>query len=168
MCDVLNWLVLLRGFHTNRDVRDVGTRGLLVRDLQIDNRVVSIEASENNRAILVQGGEDPKDALSCRCLFAKEPLIIGLFCEKCSIKIRHPTTLRHPVQIALLLITQPTQPNNQTQSIYMHGVTRPYACCIWDMTDSCVGDVTYSYAWHDLFIYVTWLIHVCDMTYSYV
>ena len=30
----------------------------------------------------VQGGEDSKDALSCRSIFAKEPLIIGLFCGK--------------------------------------------------------------------------------------
>jgi len=32
--------------------------------------------------VSLQGGEDAKDALSCRSLFAKEPLIIGLFCEK--------------------------------------------------------------------------------------
>ena len=31
---------------------------------------------------LVQGGGDEWDALSCRSLFAKEPLIIGLFCGK--------------------------------------------------------------------------------------
>ena len=30
----------------------------------------------------VEGGEDPYDALSCRTFFAKEPLIIGLFCGK--------------------------------------------------------------------------------------
>ena len=28
----------------------------------------------------LQGGEDPQDTLSCRSFFAKEPLIIGLFC----------------------------------------------------------------------------------------
>ena len=27
-------------------------------------------------------GEDSKDALSCRSFFAKEPLLIGLFCVK--------------------------------------------------------------------------------------
>jgi len=36
----------------------------------------------------VQGGEDPKDALSCRSFSAKEPLIIGLFSGKWPIKIR--------------------------------------------------------------------------------
>jgi len=29
---------------------------------------------------LIQSGEDPLDALSCRSFFAKEPLIIGFFC----------------------------------------------------------------------------------------
>ena len=29
-------------------------------------------------------------------------------------------------------------------------------------------DMTHSYAWHDSFICVTWLIHTCDMTHSYV
>jgi len=30
----------------------------------------------------LQGGEDVLDALSCKSLFAKEPVIIGLFCRK--------------------------------------------------------------------------------------
>jgi len=42
---------------------------------------------------VVQGGEDPQDALSCRSFYAKEPLIIGLFCRKWPMKIRHPMTL---------------------------------------------------------------------------
>jgi len=46
----------------------------------------------------VQGGEDPQDALSCRSFFAKEPPIIGLFCRKWLIEIRHPMRLRHPVR----------------------------------------------------------------------
>jgi len=29
-------------------------------------------------------------------------------------------------------------------------------------------DMTHSYVWHDSFLGVTWLIHMCDMTYSYV
>jgi len=35
-----------------------------------------------------QDGEDAQDALSCRTLSAKEPLIVGLFCGKWPIKIR--------------------------------------------------------------------------------
>ena len=37
------------------------------------------------------------EAFSCRLFFAKEPLIIGLFCGKWPIKIRNPMGLRHPV-----------------------------------------------------------------------
>jgi len=44
----------------------------------------------------VQGGEDPQDALSCRSFSAKEPLIVGLFCVKWPMKIRHPMNLHHP------------------------------------------------------------------------
>ena len=33
-------------------------------------------------ASILQGGEDPQDALSCMSCFAKEPLIIRLFCGK--------------------------------------------------------------------------------------
>ena len=44
----------------------------------------------------VQGGEDAEDALSCRSLFAKEPLIIGLFCGK------QPMTMRHLTRLPLL------------------------------------------------------------------
>jgi len=50
-----------------------------------------------NSLSLLQGGEDPWDALGCRSFFAKEPLILGLFCMTWPIKIRHPVTLRHPV-----------------------------------------------------------------------
>jgi len=38
-----------------------------------------------------------QDASSCRLFFAKEPLVIGLFCRKWPMKIVHPLTLRHPV-----------------------------------------------------------------------
>jgi len=35
--------------------------------------------------------------IGCRSFPANEPLIIGLFCGKWTIKIRHPMILRHPV-----------------------------------------------------------------------
>ena len=41
----------------------------------------------------IQGGEDPYDALSCRSLSAKAPVIIGFFCGKWPVKIRHPMGL---------------------------------------------------------------------------
>jgi len=46
---------------------------------------------------LVQSGKDSYDALSCRSFFAEEPLITYFFCETWPIKIRHPTSLHHPV-----------------------------------------------------------------------
>ena len=47
--------------------------------------------------MLLQGGEDAEDALSCRSLSAKERLIIGFFCGNWPVKIRHPMSLGHPV-----------------------------------------------------------------------
>jgi hypothetical protein len=41
--------------------------------------------------------QDAYDALSCRSLSAKEPLIIGLFWRTWPIKTRHPMGHRHPV-----------------------------------------------------------------------
>ena len=42
-------------------------------------------------------GEDAYDASNCRSLSAKELTIIGLFCRKWPIKIRHPPYLGLPV-----------------------------------------------------------------------
>ena len=56
-------------------------------------------------AYLLQDGEDPKDALNCRSLSAKEPLIIGPFPGKLPTKIRHRRHLRHSVQIYLQFCT---------------------------------------------------------------
>ena len=42
--------------------------------------------------------------ISRRSLFAKEPLIIWLLCRKWRIKIRHPMSLRHPVDEASLVV----------------------------------------------------------------
>ena len=56
--------------------------------------------------------------ISCRLFFAKEPLIIGLFCGRWPIKIRHPMGLRHPVASRLLRIRGAT------------GWRRPIGCLI--------------------------------------
>jgi len=39
-----------------------------------------------------------------------------------------------------------------------------FMCVTWLIH---VCDMTYSSVWHDSFMCVTWLIHMCDMTYSY-
>jgi len=49
--------------------------------------------------LMIQDGEDAVDALRCRSLSAKEPLIVRLFCGKWPIKIRHPVRLRHPLYV---------------------------------------------------------------------
>jgi len=46
---------------------------------------------------VIQGGEDPQDALSCRVFLQLKAFIIGLFCGTWPIKISHPIDLRHPV-----------------------------------------------------------------------
>jgi len=45
--------------------------------------------------------DDTQYALNCTSFSAKEPLIIGLFCGKWSMKIRHPMALHHPVWLPL-------------------------------------------------------------------
>jgi len=45
----------------------------------------------------MQSGEDAQDALICRSLSTKEPLIIGHFYGNSLMKIRYPTYLHHPV-----------------------------------------------------------------------
>jgi len=54
----------------------------------------------------LQGGEDSQDALSCKSFFAKQPLIIGLFCGKWTTQIRQAVTLCHPVSIISCLLPQ--------------------------------------------------------------
>jgi len=46
----------------------------------------------------IQGGIETFDFLSCRSLSAKEPLIIGLFCEKQPAKMRPPMSISKAIQ----------------------------------------------------------------------
>ena len=48
------------------------------------------------------GWRRPTGCLNCRSFFAKKLLIIGLFCGKSPIKIRHTMTLCHPVARAVI------------------------------------------------------------------
>ena len=54
--------------------------------------------------LMIQDGEDAQDALSCRSLSTKEPLIVGLFCGKRPMKRRHLMHLRHPVFVRCRLV----------------------------------------------------------------
>ena len=64
----------------------------------------------------VQGGKDPQDPLNCRSFFAKEPLIIQLFCGKLPVKIRHPVGLSPPCNIFMIRVVY----SERTMKIYVH------------------------------------------------
>jgi len=84
----------------------VNLHGILKCELAFKNfyqqlLVILTRGNSQNSAVwrlYIQGGEDLQDPLSCRSSVAKEPLIIGLFCGKWPIKIRHPKRLLHPVE----------------------------------------------------------------------
>jgi len=48
---------------------------------------------------------------------------------------------------------------------YFQGMSLIFVCVTW-LIHMC--DMTHSYVWHDSFICVTWPTHMCDMTHSYV
>jgi len=54
--------------------------------------------------------------------------------------------------------------NSPTSHRRCGGVLSINICMTW-LIHMC--DMTHSYVWHDSFICVTWLIHVCDMTHIY-
>jgi len=78
------------GTHVNASCR--ASESLLPLGPQSHTRILVAVAR------VLQGGGNAWDALSCRSLSGKEPLIIGLFYGKRPIKIRHPTRHRHPVK----------------------------------------------------------------------
>jgi len=45
----------------------------------------------------IQGGEDPKDALSLQVIFRKRALLLLAFLREMTCDLRHPMSLRHPV-----------------------------------------------------------------------
>jgi len=49
----------------------------------------------------IKSGENTQDALKCRLFSAKEPQIIGRFCGKWPMKIRHPMGLCHLVYLCI-------------------------------------------------------------------
>ena len=85
------------------------------------------------RLCISQGGKDPQDAFNCRSLLAKEPWIIGLFCRKWPVKVRHPMGLCHL---------------NMTRYIYI---------CIWYIyiyIYILTPYTTWYTPWHDKCIYI--------------
>ena len=60
--------------------------------------------------------------VSCTSLSAKEPLILGLFCGKWPIKIRHPVTLRHTVHATRALRETEKRNGDNKRIIFGHNV----------------------------------------------
>ena len=60
-------------------------------------RDLQLKASYGSSSLYTRHIILTNNALSRRFLSTKEPLIIGLFCGKWPIKMRHPMGLRHPV-----------------------------------------------------------------------
>jgi len=106
---------------------------------------------------IVQGGEDSWDALSCRSFFAKEPLIIGLFCGKWPMKIRHPKyTLaililqtQHPQCISLSWMHTYIYIHTHISWMYIYIYTHAYILNIRVKLHHC--DMTHVYVWHGSF-----------------
>jgi len=66
---------------------------------RVQIKLNNIQIKLNNIQIkYVQSGEDAPDTLSSRSFPAKKPRILGLFCGKWPLKIRHSRRLRHPVE----------------------------------------------------------------------
>jgi len=128
----------------------------------------------SNESLRVQGGEDPWNASSCVSSFAKEPLIIRLFCGKWPLEIRHPSY-------------DSTPPCNRCHAYACHA----YACdaYVWHhvfyhmscMYVKCIAcsrmhdvmhrmhfwilliymcDMTYPYVWHEISIHMTWQVYM--------
>jgi len=120
----------------------------------------------------MQGGEDSQDALSCRLFFAKEPLIIGLFCGKWPMKIRHLMTLRHPVCDMIYLVTRKHCVTILAKSAFCEWIWIVWRYwfrdSFWRVTLLTYATYGCTHVWCDSFSFtrVTCfiLIHTCDVT----
>jgi len=108
-------------------------------------------------------------------LFAKEPLIIELFCGKRYMKIRHPMTLRHPVCVTWAIGDANVGLFWENVGLFWENVSDVYVwhdsymllklVCVWDTWLIHVCDMTHWFVRRDLFICVTWLFQMCDSTF---
>ena len=74
-----------------------GFRRSFIRSYARGCCIYSMRAFRYLQRSAIAAAHYPSSALSRRSFFAKEPLIIGLFCEKWPMKIRHHMGLCHPV-----------------------------------------------------------------------
>jgi len=118
----------------------------------------------------IEGGEDPLDALSCRSFFAKEPLIIWLFCGKWPMKIRHPVGLRHSVSADAYLSADTATHRNTLQHTATHRNTLQHTAYLSAMYTCvyllCTRVYIQPIRWNTAAIYV-WMSHVIHMKESW-
>jgi len=112
--------------------------------------------------------KDSQDALNYRSFSAKEPQIIGLFCGKWPVKIRHPMGLRHLVSVwqrlavCLIFIGQFSQKSHIISGCFSKRDLQLKASYASSPPCICVTQ-THPWAFHAYFICVTSLIHVRDI-----
>jgi len=58
-----------------------------------------------------------------------------------------------------------TYPVTHMNDLFIRVIWLPFICVTW-LIHTC--DMTLSYVWYCSFVYVAWFIHMCDMTHSYV
>jgi len=73
--------------------------------------------------------------------------------------------LRHVILISRQHRRFPTHLFVYLLTYYIRTITTEYMCVTWLLH---ICDITSSYMWHDSFIYVTWRIPLCNTTGSYV
>jgi len=108
------------------------------------------------------GWRRPIHALSCRSFLAKEQLIIGLFCGKWPIKIRHPISLHHPVYIYMPLYPEKRPRHSEnilTHNTWIHIYIYMYMCInTYDSGSMHICD----HIWIHMFTYCNGNMSICN------
>jgi len=151
-----NWRQIEISAHTPRESR------IRVREASGSVSQVFVVVYGSMQMNTWQSGEEPYDALSYRSFFAKEPLIIGLFCRKWPVKIRPPVGFRHPVWHAHERVMQHTWVLDVTH-IEMR-IAWVYMCII----SMCVYMYKFIYIYVYIYIDIRMCIHVYIYMYIYI
>ena len=98
-----------------RDLQDKASQDLLFPS--IERSLMSLNSNKQAFYRVAQM-YSTEDALSCRSIFAKEPLIIGLFWRKRPIKLRHSIGLRHSVTFQISDVSIPSAVDAVSESLF--------------------------------------------------
>jgi len=102
-----------------------------------------------------------------------EPKQIGPFCQNCIAKVARQLQIFVCVMFLIHMCAMHVRDRSHSQvwhggkrGVFWHVIATKYMYVWYFLIHMC--DMAHSYAWHDLFICVTWLIHRREMTHSYV